>query len=47
MGKKKKEHIVFDQTLKQKKSIPFSMKNSEGSKNQQKISQKGAKGVNK
>lgn len=23
MGKKKKEHIVFDQTLKIKKSIPF------------------------
>ncbi|WP_167958750.1 hypothetical protein [Anaerosporobacter faecicola] len=23
MGKKKREHIVFDQTLKPKKSIPF------------------------
>lgn len=23
MGKKKREHIVFDQTLKQKRSIPF------------------------
>ena len=40
MGKKKKEHIVFDQTLKQKKSIPFSMKNSEGSKKQQKFLKK-------
>ena len=24
MGKKKREHVVFDQMLKQKKSIPFS-----------------------
>ena len=23
MGKKKREHVVFDQMLKQKKSIPF------------------------
>ena len=27
MGKKKREHIVFDQMLKQKKSIPFSQVN--------------------
>ena len=27
MGKKKIEHIVFDQMLKQKKSIPFSQVN--------------------
>lgn len=29
MGKKKREHVVFDQMLKQKKSIPFSMVNKE------------------
>lgn len=29
MGKKKREHIVFDQMLKQKKSIPFSIVNKE------------------
>lgn len=28
MGKKKKEHVVFDQMLKQKKSIPFAKVNS-------------------
>ncbi len=27
MGKKKREHIVFDQTLKPKKNIPFAMIN--------------------
>ena len=27
MGKKKREHVVFDQMLKQKKSIPFSLMN--------------------
>lgn len=27
MGKKKREHIVFDQTHKSKKSIPFSKMN--------------------
>lgn len=27
MGKKKQEHIVFDQMLKTKKSIPFSIVN--------------------
>ena len=32
MGKKKREHIVFDQMLKQKKSIPFSLVNKECSK---------------
>ena len=34
MGKKKRDHVVFDQMLKQKKSIPFSMINKEGSKKQ-------------
>ena len=29
MGKKKREHIVFDQMLKEKKSIPFSLVNKE------------------
>lgn len=29
MGKKKREHVVFDQMLKCKKSIPFSMINKE------------------
>ncbi len=28
MGKKKREHIIFDQMLKQKKSIPFSQINT-------------------
>lgn len=32
MGKKKREHIVFDQMLKQKKSIPFSIVNKKGIK---------------
>ena len=27
MAKKKREHVVFDQMLKQKKSIPFSLIN--------------------
>ena len=27
MGKKKREHVAFDQMLKQKKSIPFSIIN--------------------
>ena len=43
MGKKKREHIVFDQMLKQKKSIPFSIINKECSKKQKKKSMKGAK----
>ncbi|TCL56244.1 hypothetical protein EDD76_11271 [Kineothrix alysoides] len=30
MGKKKREHIVFDQTLKPKKSIPFADVNKKG-----------------
>lgn len=30
MGKKKREHIVFDQTLKPKKSIPFGAINKGG-----------------
>lgn len=32
MAKKKREHIVFDQMLKVKKSIPFSKINSNSSK---------------
>ncbi|MDO5574174.1 MAG: hypothetical protein Q4G60_09400 [bacterium] len=32
MGKKKREHIVFDQTLKQKKSIPFAQVNKTANK---------------
>ncbi len=44
MGKKKREHVVFDQMLKQKKSIPFSIINREDSKKQKRKSMKGAKG---
>lgn len=29
MGKKKREHITFDQTLKTKKSIPFDFVNKQ------------------
>lgn len=29
MGKKKREHVVFDQMLKQKKQIPFSKVNKQ------------------
>lgn len=36
MGKKKREHIVFDQMLKQKKSIPFSVINRKSYKYQKK-----------
>lgn len=32
MAKKKREHIVFDQMLKQKKSIPFSVVNKQSAK---------------
>lgn len=32
MAKKKREHIVFDQILKPKKSIPFSMVNKQNAK---------------
>lgn len=32
MGKKKREHIVFDQMLKPKKSIPFSVVNKKNMK---------------
>lgn len=31
MGKKKREHVVFDQMRKQKKSIPFLKMNREDS----------------
>lgn len=34
MGKKKREHVVFDQMLKQKKSIPFSIINRKDSQKQ-------------
>lgn len=34
MGKKKREHIVFDQMLKTKKQIPFSKINKQGTKKQ-------------
>lgn len=44
MGKKKREHIVFDQMLKQKNSIPFSIINRESSIKQKRKSMKGAKG---
>ncbi|MBD5464484.1 MAG: hypothetical protein HDR22_01450 [Lachnospiraceae bacterium] len=43
MGKKKREHVVFDQMLKQKKSIPFSIINKEGPQKQKRKSMKGAK----
>lgn len=43
MGKKKREHVVFDQMLKQKKSIPFLIVNRENSKKQKRKSMKGAK----
>lgn len=32
MAKKKREYVVFDQMLKQKKSIPFSIVNKKGAK---------------
>lgn len=34
MGKKKREHVVFDQMRKQKKSIPFAKVNKEVKKPQ-------------
>ena len=34
MSKKKIEHIVFDQTLKQKKNIPFTKINKQAPKKQ-------------
>lgn len=40
MGKKKREHVVFDQMLKQKKSIPFSIINKEVPKKQKRKSMK-------
>ena len=36
MGKKKREHIVFDQMLKPKKSIPFSVVNKQNTKRKKK-----------
>ncbi len=36
MGKKKREHIVFDQMEKPKKTIPFSMVNKQNAKNKKK-----------
>ena len=44
MGKKKREHIVFDQMLKPKNSVPFSIINKEGSKKQKRKSMKKSKG---
>lgn len=43
MGKKKREHVVFDQMLKDKKSIPFSKINKEYFKKQKRKSIKGVK----
>ena len=43
MGKKKREHIVFDQMLKPKKSIPFPMVNKQNAKsknNKNKLSER-------
>lgn len=45
MGKKKKEHIVFDLTLKQKKSIPFSILNKGCPQKQKRKPMKGAKNL--
>ena len=42
MGKKKREHVVFDQMLKQKKTIPFSVVNKEASKKQKRKPMIGA-----
>lgn len=42
MGKKKREHVVFDQMLKQKKTIPFSVVNKEASKKQKRKPVTGA-----
>ena len=42
MGKKKREHVVFDQMLKTKKSIPFPMvnkQNAKGKNNKNKLSE--------
>ena len=41
MGKKKREHVVFDQMLKPKKSIPFSMINKQDAKKEKKRKRKG------
>ena len=43
MGKKKREHVVFDQMLKDKKSIPFSTINKEYPKKQKRKSIKRVK----
>lgn len=45
MGKKKREHIVFDQMLKQKKSIPFSLINKNNTKNKHVKKEINMKGV--
>lgn len=44
MGKKKREHVVFDQMRKQKKSIPFAKVNKEVQKPQK---SKGMQSQNK
>ncbi len=41
MGKKKREHIVFDQTLKPKKSIPFAAINKKGDEKHKISKQRG------
>ena len=46
MGKKKREHVVFDQILKRKKSIPFSKVNKEVAKKNEKKIGKNAREVN-
>ncbi len=43
VGKKKREHVVFDQMLKQKKSIPFSILNKKGPQKQKRKPIKEAK----
>ena len=43
MGKKKREHVVFDQMLKQKKSIPFSQVNKAFGNKKKDMSMKGVR----
>lgn len=40
MGKKKREHIVFDQTLKQKKRIPFAKVNGKVKRRTEKLGER-------
>lgn len=41
MGKKKREHVVFDQMLKTKKSIPFDKVNGTCFKSQKPVNKMG------